>query len=126
MTEPQPRLILVYNANGGILNGAKDTIWKVLSPSTYPCSLCALTFGWVSMHGSWRRYLDSLPHEKVFLHKDDYAAELPGLALTLPAILVADGGADPELLVSASELNALPNLEALIALVDERLTAPQS
>ena len=126
MTEPQPRLILVYNANGGILNGAKDTIWKVLSPSTYPCSLCALTFGWVSMHGAWRRYLDSLPHEKVFLHKDDYAEALPGVALTLPAILVAGGDARPEILVSASELNALPDLKALIALVDARLAARQS
>jgi hypothetical protein len=57
MISPQPRLILVYNADSGVLNMVKDAVWKVLQPSTYPCSLCALTYGWVSMHERWRRFL---------------------------------------------------------------------
>jgi hypothetical protein len=128
MNSPQDRLILIYNANGGILNGAKDTIWKVLSPSTYPCSLCALTFGWVSMHGAWRRFLDSLPQTKVFHHKDDYAPAFPDLDIALPAILLAEGDAPPKILVSAAELDALPDLNALIALVQARTASsePQS
>ncbi len=123
MTSPQPRVILVYNADSGLINAVKDAVWKVVKPSTYPCSLCALTYGWVSMHGRWRRFLSSLPHTKVFHHKDDYAQAFPELNIALPAILVAEGRPRPEVLVSANELDALPDLDALIALVEKRLAA---
>jgi hypothetical protein len=122
MNSPQSRLILVYNADGGVFNMVKDAVWKVVRPSTYPCSLCALTYGWVAMHGSWRRFLDRLPHTKVFHHKDDFALAFPGLQPALPAILLAEGDAAPRVLVSAAELDALPDLPALIALVEARLS----
>jgi hypothetical protein len=122
MTNPHHRLILVYNANGGVLNGLRDSVWKAFRPSTYPCSLCALTYGWVSMHGPWRQFLDGLPQAKVFHHKDDFAAAFPGLTVALPAILLASADGAPQVLVSAAELDALPDLDALIALVDARLS----
>lgn len=122
MALPLPRLILVYNADSGWLNAVKDAVWKVMRPATYPCSLCALTYGWVSMHRNWRRFLERLPHTKVFHHKDDLAAAFPGLEIALPAILLAEDRAPPRVLVSADELDALPDLTALIALVEGRLT----
>ncbi len=115
------RLILVYNADSGLLNAVKDAAWKVVRPATYPCSLCGLTYGWVSMRGRWRRFLAQLPQARVFHHKDDFALAFPGLAIPLPAILLAEGEAPPQVLVSAAELDALPDLEALIALVAARL-----
>ena len=125
MSNAAPRLILVYNADGGLLNAMKDTVWKAVSPSTYPCSLCALTYGFVAMHGRWRRFLDRLPQEKVFHHRDDVTRAFPGLSLALPAILIAEPGAAPRVLVSANELDALPDLAGLIALVEERLAQLQ-
>lgn len=121
MSPAQPRLILVYNADSGLLNAVKDAVWKVVRPATYPCSLCALTYGWVSMRGCWRRFLDRLPHDKVFHHKDDFAAAYPGVTIPLPAILIAYPGQAPDILVAAAELDALPDLDALIALVEQRL-----
>jgi hypothetical protein len=126
MTLQDTRLILVYNADSGLLNAVKDAVWKVARPSTYPCSLCALTYGWVSMHGRWRRFLAGLPQRKVFHHKDDFALAFPGVAVPLPVILLADGKAARQVLVSAAELDALPDCEALIALVAARLAPPQS
>ena len=117
------RLIMVYNADGGWLNAVKDAVWKVVRPLTYPCSLCALTYGWVSMHGSWRRFLAGLPQESVFHHRDDFARAFPGRDLALPAILLDAAGGDLHVLVSAAELDALPDLDALIALVAARLEA---
>ena len=125
MNRPASRLILVYNADGGWLNAVKDAVWKVVWPSTYPCSLCALTYGWVSMHGRWRRFLASLPMAKVFHHRDDFALAFPGLAVPLPAILLAEGKEPPRVLVSATELDALPDLQALIAVVEDRLVLAQ-
>jgi hypothetical protein len=121
MNRPATRLILVYNADSGLLNAVKDAVWKVVRPATYPCSLCALSYGWVSMHGRWRRFLRVLPQTKVFHHKDDFARAFPGLAIPLPAILLANDDAPPQVLVSAAELDALPDLEALIALTSARL-----
>lgn len=126
MSSSAARLILVYNADSGLLNAVKDAVWKVVRPATYPCSLCALTYGWVSMHGRWRRFLGQLPQAKVFHHRDDFALAFPGLAIPLPAILLAEGEAPPQVLVSAAELDALPNLEALIALVAARLAPTHS
>lgn len=121
MTSTPPRMIFVYNADSGLLNAVKDAVWKVVRPATYPCSLCALTYGWVSMHQAWRRFLERLPHTKVFHHKDDFATAFPGVAVALPAILLAEADARPRVLVSAAELDALPDLDALIALVAARL-----
>ena len=120
------RLILVYNADSGLLNAVKDAVWKVVRPATYPCSLCALTYGWVSMHGRWRRFLGQLPQAKVFHHRDDFALAFPGLAIPLPAILLAEGEAPPQVLVSAAELDAMPDCDELIALVAARLAPPHS
>lgn len=39
------RLFFVYNADGGRLAGLKDMSHKFFSPATYPCSLCAITYG---------------------------------------------------------------------------------
>ena len=124
MNRAASRLILVYNADSGLLNAAKDAVWKVVRPTTYPCSLCALTYGWVSMHGRWRRFLGRLPQARVFHHKDDFALAFPGVTVALPAILLAEGKGAPQVLVGAAELDALPDLAALIALVAARLGVP--
>lgn len=121
MTQPATRLILVYNADGGLLNAVKDTVHKIASPATYPCSLCALTYGWVSMRAGWRRFLASLPMAKVFHHRDDFALAYPRPGVALPAILLAEDAAAPRVLICADELDALPDLRALITLVEERL-----
>ena len=126
MNRSAASLILVYNADSGLPNAVKDAVWKVVRPATYPCSLCALTYGLVSMHGRWPRFLGQLPQAKVFHHRDDFALAFPGLAIPLPAILLAEGEAPPQVLVSAAELDAMPDCDELIALVAARLAPPHS
>lgn len=121
MTQPKPRLLLVYNADSGLLNAIKDTIWKAVSPSTYPCSLCAITYGAVSMHDDWRRFLKSLQLEIVFHHKDDFAAAYPGHGFALPTILVDDRSGALQVLLSNEALDRIPDTTALIERVEERL-----
>ena len=117
------RLLLVYNADGGIVSMVKDAIHKVVSPATYPCSLCAITYGPVSMHGDWRRFLDSLPIDVVFHHKDDFGEAYPDHGIALPVVLVASNDDKPQVLVSADELDETQGTTELIALVEDRLTA---
>jgi len=39
------RLIFVYNAESGTMNSAIDFAHKMLSPETYECNLCRITYG---------------------------------------------------------------------------------
>jgi len=38
-------LILVNNAKNGVFNKAIDFAHKIVSPQTYECSLCSITYG---------------------------------------------------------------------------------
>jgi len=51
------RLVIVYNANAGLMAGVMDSVHKIVSPSTYPCQLCAVTYGLTSMRKEWRAFL---------------------------------------------------------------------
>jgi hypothetical protein len=121
MPHATPTLIAVYNAKGGILNALGDMVHKVVSPTTYPCSLCALTYGMASMRGEWRAFLGRLRLPVVFLYRDEFYRDLDMRDIPLPVILLGGQSDPPEVLVSAAELDALPDLAALIALVEARL-----
>jgi len=51
------KLIFVYNADSGLLNAMKDWAHKIVSPETYPCSLCALTYDNLGMRRPWREFI---------------------------------------------------------------------
>jgi hypothetical protein len=124
MTAEQPRLLMIYNADGGLFAMVSDAVHKVLSPSTYPCSLCAITYGATRMKGEWRAYIERLPFAVTFHHRDDFAAAWPDARVALPAILFERSGRLQEL-VTAAELDEVPDVTALMALLDERLAQLQ-
>ena len=121
MISRMPTLVFIYNANGGLLSAAGDAVHKLVSPATYPCSLCALTYGAVSKRPAWRAFLARVGLPTLFLYRDEFRAQLDTRDLPLPAILLGGAGPVPEVLVSASELNGLADLDALIALLDARV-----
>lgn len=100
---------------------AADAVHKIVSPRTYPCSLCAISYGPLAMHQAWREVLAALPLAVLFYHKDDFPSDFPGLQINLPAILLADGANQPVVLIGSDELDQLPSLNALIALLHDRL-----
>ena len=110
------RLIFIYNADGGIAQGIMDSVHKTLSPSTYACSLCAITYGAFTMDRRWRTWLKALPVPSVFYHKDD--SPYPDIAL--PVVLVERGG-QVDILASAERLDKLTSVDALIAEIEARL-----
>ncbi len=60
---------------------------------------------------------------RLFLYRDEFRSHLDARDLALPAILLGGEAPLPEMLVSADELDALPDLPALIALIEARLAA---
>jgi hypothetical protein len=115
------QLIIVYNANAGLLAGAMDSLHKLFAPASYPCKLCALTHGLLSMHGEWRRFLDGLGIAVIVHHRPDFRAAFPAQAnWPLPLIAMADAGGITQL-VRAAEFDGIADLPALMALVRARL-----
>lgn len=110
------RLIFIYNADGGLVQAALDSLHKTLSPATYPCSLCAVTYGSFRMDPKWRQWLKALAIPAVFQHKDD----TPHKHIALPAVLAERGG-EIELLIDAPTLDSIETLNALIAAMEARL-----
>lgn len=110
------RLIFIYNAEGGIAQGIMDSVHKTLSPSTYACSLCAVTHGVFRMDPKWRAWLKALPVATEFYHKYDS----PFGDMALPAVL-AERDERVETLLTAADLDRLNSVDALIAAIEARL-----
>jgi hypothetical protein len=116
-----PKLLIVYNADEGLFAALGDAVHKAVSPDTYPCSLCAITYGAVRMRPEWRRYLKSLPYEVRFYHRPDFHRAHPTLVrLPLPAILL-DEGTGPRVLLDASTLEGVSDVGGMIAALDGAL-----
>lgn len=121
-TRPQQKLLFVYNANSGTRNAIFDSMHKVLSPQTYDCKLCDITYGVVSENRTWKRFRQETKNEMVFLHKDEFAKKYAskfGHKFEFPIVLI-EGEKGLEVLISKEELNQLKTAHGLIRLVKER------
>lgn len=114
------KLIFVYNANGGFFNVAADMAHKIFSPATYPCSLCDLTYGVLSIRPEWADFIRQSPVAFKFWHKEEFHSAHPAWsAMALPLVL-ADKNGQLDLLISADELHGLQSIGELKKMVSER------
>ena len=114
------RLVIVYNADAGLIAGALDSLHKLVSPATYPCSLCAVTHGLLTVDSRWRTYLASLDLPADVYHRADFRDAYPDFAdAPLPLVGIDDGGL--RVVIDAATLAATTSTEALIATLAARL-----
>ena len=111
------KLIFVYNADSGIINALKDAVEKNVSPETYSCNLCAVTFGTLRMNPKWKRFIRDLPLEAEFLHRDEYIEQYGNPETGFPAAFLDSGGGSPRLLISPEEMNRCKDLDDMKELV---------
>lgn len=114
-------ILFIYNANEGLFSAMADAAHKLISPATYPCSLCAITYGAVSMRGEWKAYLKRLGHETRFYHREDFARDWPGEAVALPAILEVTHGGTLSTLIPKDDLDQVQSVAHLITMLEDRL-----
>jgi hypothetical protein len=125
MEKSKTELILVYNAESGFFNSIRDTLHKTISPSTYQCNLCALTFGTINMKSKWKRFIDKLKIPSTFLHRDEFFKMLKThhhkiIHTSFPAIFFHNEG-KVQLLIKSTEINKCKTLDELMELVDKKL-----
>ncbi len=115
------KLVFVYNADGGFINGIMDSAHKLFAPSTYQCALCAVTHGIIGMRSEWKDYMRSLSYETRFYHRDGFHKEWPAADAKLPAIFFEAEAEEIKLLISKEELAAVRSVGQLSALLGRRI-----
>jgi len=121
MTKNKNKLIFVYNADSSVFSQVSDAIKKVVTPSKYECNLCMVTYRSVSMKDEWREFLDALPFEKEFLHRDEFQKRYPELESTkLPAIFISQNN-NLSLLVSSDDINMQKNIIGLKNIINSKI-----
>lgn len=112
-------LIFVYNANSSLFSTVTDFAHKILSPSTYQCHLCALTYGNFSMKQEWKLFIEALSHTTSFIHKDEFEKKYKVKA-ALPAIFLSKGNSIDEL-ISKQEIEGCHSLDTLKTLIVNKI-----
>ncbi len=116
------QLVFVYNADAGLFSALSDYAHKLISPETYACSLCAMTYGHLGMKRAWRRFVEEMEAEVEFLHRDELAERYGLDDVALPAIFEkAEGGL--AVWMDAETLDACADLETLVGEVRTRLAS---
>ena len=112
------KLIFVYNADSGLISGLFDIGHKIISPGTYSCGLCQLTFDTFAEKQAWRAFRESAGTEMEFLHRDEFEKKY-GLTFDYPVILRKEE--EIEILLSKKEIDGFTGLDDLIEKIRESL-----
>lgn len=124
----KPKLIFVYNADSGFKNLVVDVAHKMLSPKTYPCKLCDLTYGKLGEKRAWKKYRKRAKAEMKFLHADEFEALYKSKfrpAFQLPVVLIEEQY-ELDVLLSNRKLDEINNVEELIHILDKILDLEKS
>ena len=112
------KITFIYNANSGKINAWLDIGHKLISPDTYSCNLCSLTYGVFSEREEWKKYREENSIELEFFHKDEFEKIYQGSEeYTYPIILKSEEDGKYEVLVSTDQVNALKDIEDLIKIL---------
>ncbi|MDJ0595442.1 MAG: GTPase [Pleurocapsa sp. MO_226.B13] len=112
------KLIFVYNADSGLINTLIDIGHKAISPRTYECNLCALTFGLVGEQEKWKQFREASNTEMVFFHRNEFEQKYTR-KYDYPVILKQDN--EITVAISQAELNEISTLDQLISQVESLL-----
>ena len=117
--EDESELIFVYNTKSGMVNEFLDFAHKIVSPSTYNCNLCAISYGNFTMKKKWSDYISSLPVRSTFTYKDK-VSEYGYDNIKLPSIIFQDKSKS-KVIISSEEINKLKKIDQLINILSDRL-----
>lgn len=112
-------LVFIYNAKSGIINSLIDFSHKVISPETYECNLCALTYGVFAKKEIWLDYIKSLPVNSTFTYKDKILDKKLDNVI-FPAIFLKKNDSFIQI-ISYLELNKFDSLQDLIIVLNSRI-----
>lgn len=118
-------LIFIYHATSGKLNAFIDFTHKIVSPKTYQCQLCSLTYGNFGMRKEWRDFLTELDVKITFLYKNQ-ATSYQHFYTKLPVVLIKNANENPQELITSTQFKNVQNVNQLIATIKEKINSPNA
>ena len=110
-------LIFVYNAQSGVFNSLIDYFHKMISPSTYECSLCSLTYNNYGQVKAWKQFIRSL-NIPIYFKYSDHLSEI-GLDKKTKLPIVVN--IDLNVVASEEEINACKTIDDLIEVIRKKI-----
>lgn len=114
------KIIFIYNAKSGVANSIMDVGHKILSPSTYNCNLCSLTFGVLTENAKWKKFRNSSDYKMEFFHKDEFEITFNSIK-SYPTILQMDENQNMSEIIDSQMLNEVTSIEELIKLLESHI-----
>lgn len=111
---------MVYNANSGFKNAVLDTLHKITSPDTYPCDLCALTYGNFSEKTVWKNFRKQSTVKINFYHIDEFETKFGSKIFKYPIALLFDNNCF-KTIISPEEFKNMRSTEQLINYMEEKI-----
>lgn len=100
-----PRLVGIYNADGGTIGELKYIAGKVVGQAH--CSLCDVTHSPVRRKKAWDAMVRTLPYEFVLLHRNELPANLQQqLGETSLPVVVFEDGRDVHILLCDEQISS--------------------
>jgi hypothetical protein len=116
----QHQVLFIYNAKSNLWNKTFDFMHKIISPQTYNCNLCALTYNNFTEHKEWTKFRSSLSIDLKFLYSDKFENEFP-LENTSYPVVYLKSNIGIKKLITSNEINAIENRQEFILLIKNRL-----
>ncbi len=113
-------LIFVYNADEGFYNSLVDFTHKILSPKTYDCNLCKLSYGNFTEKKEWKEFISSFKIQSLFFHRDEFENAYNIKRKKFPAVFWKNGLKTLQI-ITADEINYSSSTTELINLVKQKL-----
>jgi len=122
MRNERRKILFVYNVDLTPFALLSDFVHRIVSPETYPCRLCDLTYDRFTMKTEWKRFIASLPADCEFELRDRFQRKYPAYAkIALPAVFEHAAGGKFRTLLSAEAINGATTMDALRRLVTSAL-----
>ncbi|MCR9173045.1 MAG: hypothetical protein NXI10_11160 [bacterium] len=112
-------LFFVYNARKGVGNMLMDGLHKVVSPSTYACDLCSITYGVVAKKKDWKAFIEESKIPIRFYYKNTLPKEIDQ-NLDFPVVLRYENSS-VTCILDRQDFAAINDLSDFIVLLKEKV-----
>ena len=113
-------IVFIYNAKSGTVNSLIYWANQIVSPDTYECSLCGITYDNLGKRDEWAAFLKDLKIKSSFIYKDQIINDQKLKDASLPCAYLKKSN-DMNLLITSDEMNSYKNLNELIDSLRKKL-----
>ncbi len=107
-------LIFIYNAKSGIGNAFIDWAHKIISPKTYDCNLCSITYNNLGKEIKWKEFLNNInAHSRFYYINHLKELDFVDEKTELPCVFIKEDQ-EYKLIINSDHINSFKNVDELI------------